>query len=448
MITTASDAAGVVALDGFGADLGFVVEPGSDLAAVGTAVLSGLRVTLSTDTTWPLPPLPSAVVAGQPEPAVPAIIVTDRARLEHDAPTVVYRPPSLVIGLGSSRGVPPEEIDALIDQTLSAANLSPRSVCAAATVDLKQNEPGLVAAVAKRGWPLVTFPATALAEVPVPNPSDAVRAAVGTPSVAEAAALLAARDPTPTPADPNPGIHSSPTAPATLVVPKQTSPHATVADRPPHPPGPPGHRRHRPGSPRPAHPPRRGRTAPGPHRRRPRPVPEPGRRPAPSRHRPAFQRPRPGTGAGRRRGRGRGGGPRGGPHRLGRRRDLRHGQPRPGVGRRDDRRRRRARRDRGPGRRGRARRTTRPRPRHDLPVRPAHPVGGRSSAGSARRPTPIWSSASTTRPAGNGTGSSARPWPSWPLQRPPGTPVGWVRDATRPGQSTGLAHAGHFRPSP
>ena len=63
VITTASDAAGAVALDGFGADLGFVIEPGSDLAAVGTAVLSGQRVTLSTDTTWPLPPLPPAVVA-------------------------------------------------------------------------------------------------------------------------------------------------------------------------------------------------------------------------------------------------------------------------------------------------------------------------------------------------------------------------------------------------
>jgi cobalt-precorrin 5A hydrolase/precorrin-3B C17-methyltransferase len=217
VITTASDAAGAVALDGFGADLGFVVEPGSDLAAVGTAILSGQRVTLSTDTTWPLPPLPPAVVTGEPEPAVPAIIVTARARLEHDAPTVVYRPPSLVIGLGSSRGVPSEEVDALIDQALTAANLSPRSVSAASTVDLKQDEPGLLAAVAQRGWPLVTFPATALAEVNVPNPSDVVRAAVGTPSVAEAAALLAAGQS------------------ATLVVPKQTSPHATVAiaHRPP-----------------------------------------------------------------------------------------------------------------------------------------------------------------------------------------------------------------------
>jgi cobalt-precorrin 5A hydrolase / precorrin-3B C17-methyltransferase len=213
VITTASDAAGAVALDEFGADLGFVVEPGSDLAAVGTAVLSGHRVTLSADTTWPLPPLPANVAWSEPEPGVPAILITDRTVPPRPAPTVVYRPPSLVVGLGSSRGVQPAEIDALIDQALATADLSPRSVSTAATVDLKQNEPGLIAAVSKRGWPLAFFPAADLAEVPVPNPSDAVRAAVGTPSVAEAAALLAAS-------------HENP---ATLIVPKQISPHATVA---------------------------------------------------------------------------------------------------------------------------------------------------------------------------------------------------------------------------
>ena len=39
VITTASDAAGGAGLDEFGADLGFAVEPGSDLAAVGAAIL-------------------------------------------------------------------------------------------------------------------------------------------------------------------------------------------------------------------------------------------------------------------------------------------------------------------------------------------------------------------------------------------------------------------------
>jgi cobalt-precorrin 5A hydrolase / precorrin-3B C17-methyltransferase len=218
VITTASDAAGAVALDGFGADLGFVIEPGSDLAAVGAAVLSGQRVTLGADQTWPLPPLPPNVVAGPPEPSVPAIVITDRQPLVRDEPTVIYRPPSLVVGLGASRDVPPEEIGALIDGVLAAAGLSPLSVRAAATVDLKQDEPGLLATVRERGWPLTFFRVSELAEVPAPNPSDTVRAAVGTPSVAEAAALLAS-----TPSNPNTPITSS------LVVPKQISPHATVA---------------------------------------------------------------------------------------------------------------------------------------------------------------------------------------------------------------------------
>jgi cobalamin biosynthesis protein CbiG len=47
-----------------------------------------------------------------------------------------------------------------------------------------------VAAAAARGWPLTGHPAAELARVPVPTVSARVAAAVGTPSVAEAAALL------------------------------------------------------------------------------------------------------------------------------------------------------------------------------------------------------------------------------------------------------------------
>ena len=196
VITTASDAAGSVALDEFGADLGFVLETGGELAAVGTAVLSGERVTLTADAAWPLPPLPPNVVSGDPEPGVPAIIVSDRlGPFGTSGHTVVYRPPSLVVGIGASRGVPAAEVTALIDAALADAGLSPRSVRQAATVDLKADEAGLLAAVQARDWPLAVYPAAALATVPVPNPSEVVRAATGTPSVAEAAALLAAAGP-------------------------------------------------------------------------------------------------------------------------------------------------------------------------------------------------------------------------------------------------------------
>lgn len=209
VITTASDAAGATALDDFGADLGFTIEPGSDLAAVGTAILSGDRVTLSSDAQWPLPALPPNVVrTGGPEPATPAILVTDRI-VDFPERAVIFRPASLIVGTGTSRHAPAGEIGQLIDATLADLELSPRSVRHLATVDAKADEQGLLAAAADRGWRVVTFPAAELAEVPVPNPSEVVRRAVGTPSVAEAAVLI----------DPD----------ATLLAAKRASAHATVA---------------------------------------------------------------------------------------------------------------------------------------------------------------------------------------------------------------------------
>ena len=208
VVTTASDAAGSVGLGEFGADLGFRIAPGSDPAAVGAAILSGGRVTFTADQEWPLPALPSNVVrTDRPEPGVPAVVVTDLT-IDSAERVVVYRPASLLVGVGASRGAPAEEIGQLIDGTLAELGLSPESVRHIATADVKADEPGLLAAAAGRGWPVVTFPAR-LAAVPVPNPSEVVRRAVGTPSVAEAAVLV------------EPG--------ATLLAVKRASAHATVA---------------------------------------------------------------------------------------------------------------------------------------------------------------------------------------------------------------------------
>src|SRR5271157_4917690 len=128
VITTASDAAGYVGLDEFGADLGFRVEPGSDLGAVGAAILSGARVTFTADAEWPLPSLPPNVVrTDRPEPAVPAVVVTDQ-KIDMTERAAVYRPPSLLVGVGASRGAPTAEIGQLIDGTLAELGLSTRSV--------------------------------------------------------------------------------------------------------------------------------------------------------------------------------------------------------------------------------------------------------------------------------------------------------------------------------
>lgn len=98
----------------------------------------------------------------------------------------------IVAGVGCSRGCSADELLALVDDCVDQAGLAPDAVRALATVDRRAREPGVLAAARSRGWPLRTFAAAELAAVPVPTPSAVVAAHVGTPSVAEAAALLAA----------------------------------------------------------------------------------------------------------------------------------------------------------------------------------------------------------------------------------------------------------------
>ncbi|MEU9171379.1 precorrin-3B C(17)-methyltransferase [Streptomyces sp. NPDC048420] len=177
VVTTATDAVGVPGLD----TLGLPVE--GAVAAVSRALLDGEPVALHNESGWPLPALP---VAGE---GAYGIRVTDRL-VEPSPQEVLLRPPTLVVGVGASRGAPVDEVLELVEGSLRAAGLSVRSVAELATVDAKSEEPGIVAAAERLGVPLVTYSAEELAAVEVPNPSDAPLAAVGTPSVAEAAALV------------------------------------------------------------------------------------------------------------------------------------------------------------------------------------------------------------------------------------------------------------------
>lgn len=187
VVTTASDALGVPALDTLGERLGFKLEDGSDLAAVGAALVSGEQVSLVSDRRWPLGPLPENVVCRE-KPEAPLVLISDRIA-QAPGPAVVYRPPSLVAGVGCSRGAGADEILALLDSSLAEAGLSKKSVAALVSIDVKRDEAGLLNAAGRLGVPVRFHPAEALSAVGPPNPSEVVREAVGTPSVAEAAVL-------------------------------------------------------------------------------------------------------------------------------------------------------------------------------------------------------------------------------------------------------------------
>ncbi|MEV5906456.1 precorrin-3B C(17)-methyltransferase [Streptomyces sp. NPDC052127] len=177
VVTTATDAVGIPGLD----TLGLPVE--GDVAGVTRALLDGEPVALAAEVAWPLPPVPFA------ERGSYTVRLTDRA-VEPGSGEVLLRPPSLVVGVGASRGAPVDEVLDLVEGVLREAGLSVRSLAELATVDAKADEPGVVGAARRLGVPVVTYSAEELAGVEVPNPSDAPLAAVGTPSVAEAAALI------------------------------------------------------------------------------------------------------------------------------------------------------------------------------------------------------------------------------------------------------------------
>jgi cobalt-precorrin 5A hydrolase/precorrin-3B C17-methyltransferase len=194
VITTGSDSVGRAGLDQLP---GFVAA--GDVAAVATALLDGRAVRLDNPYDWPVP------LTGDAAGAV-LVTVTDHLVVTGPGQAVLYTP-SLVAGVGTSSNAEAGEVADLLAEVLADAGLAVESLAQVATIDRRVDHRAIVAL----GYPIRAFPAVDLADMDVPTPSETVREAVGTPSVCEAAALLAA----------GPG--------AELVVAKRSGPTATVA---------------------------------------------------------------------------------------------------------------------------------------------------------------------------------------------------------------------------
>jgi cobalt-precorrin 5A hydrolase/precorrin-3B C17-methyltransferase len=238
VITTASDAVGSTGLDELVGLLHAQVD--GDLAAAGTALLDG-AAQVENPLGFPLPPLPPASgevrhtvtitdrldtwTDAHPEPDSDAprarLARTQSATRAHrepdsraDAGRTRLVPPTLVVGIGSARGVSAEAVLDTLRLIETEHGFDLRAVRAYASLDLKADEAGILTAIAPAE--LLTYPAARLSGIPVPNPSEVVRAEVGTASVAEAAALHAAAE-------------LAGGAPVELAVPKIKGANVTVA---------------------------------------------------------------------------------------------------------------------------------------------------------------------------------------------------------------------------
>ena len=98
----------------------------------------------------------------------------------------------IALGLGCDRGTPATTLVWAVIDALASCGATLADVAAVASIDLKANESGLLELARWQGWTIRFYAAAELAVVPVPHPSETVRKYTGTPSVSEAAALLAA----------------------------------------------------------------------------------------------------------------------------------------------------------------------------------------------------------------------------------------------------------------
>lgn len=209
VVTTASDVRGTLTVDILGRELGWTLDDPDHNVTRGCAAVVNARPVLFVQETgepgfWPeAQPLPEGVAYATTLDGVdPAawemlLVATDRELRETArevwARAVVYRPKSLVLGLGCDRNTPPELVERGVRTLLAKHGLSWKSVKAVATIDLKKDEPAIVALAARHGWTLRLFSAAELDAAPgIENPSETVKRHVGTRGVCEPAALLGA----------------------------------------------------------------------------------------------------------------------------------------------------------------------------------------------------------------------------------------------------------------
>lgn len=203
VITTASEARGLPAVDRIGRRRGWRIERAENLTRAAAAVVRRRRVAVFQDAGAPdwwseFGPWPDHFVRlesisewARAEPDA-LLVISDRVEppgLPADR-TIVYRPPTLVAGVGCKRGVVQETITGWIADVLARAGLAIGSLGALATVSLKADEPGLRATAEALGIPLLVYPPEDLAGHPgIERPSARVREKIGIAAVAEPSAL-------------------------------------------------------------------------------------------------------------------------------------------------------------------------------------------------------------------------------------------------------------------
>ena len=224
IITTATDLHQLPAIDTLAKNAGLVIENPDAIKHVHMAILGSEKIYCHDPYNILRPKIPNCHVlnadtqkfiprdhAQKTLPVgIPGIYIDD-AVVDFPDNILILRPKLLAAGMGCNRNTPLEELEELLINILKEHNLSQNSLACLATIDIKNDETGLLALSSKLNLPIRFFSKEALNQVKtIRTPSVTVEKHVGVKSVCEAAAILA-------------------TEQGNLIIPKRSTPNVTVA---------------------------------------------------------------------------------------------------------------------------------------------------------------------------------------------------------------------------
>lgn len=170
VITTATDRAGVFAVDTWAKEQGLSIANPEKIKIVSARLLAGESVTLASDVTLSY--------RTQPQP-------------DADGAALQLVPPVLTLGVGCRKGIAAAVVEAGVSHFLAEGGYHPAALKQVCTIDLKAQEEGLLTFCRAHDLPLHTYSAQELQALPgVFHGSEFVRSVTGVDNVCERSALL------------------------------------------------------------------------------------------------------------------------------------------------------------------------------------------------------------------------------------------------------------------
>jgi len=198
VITTAADVNKTIAVDLVGREFNWKIDDDSTVTKISAHMVNEEPIGVFQDTgekNW-YKELPKNVLIYQSiedlkkSDSKAYLIISDRIiDDEISKESVIYRPPSLVIGIGLHWDTTKETIREGIMKSLEKFKLSSKSIAKLVSIKKPQDVQGLIDLGKEMGIPVEYVDREDLAEIAAPNPSEIVKAFEGTASVSEAAAI-------------------------------------------------------------------------------------------------------------------------------------------------------------------------------------------------------------------------------------------------------------------